>query len=37
LVPALVKLDVVDFDRYINVHAPANPQTKADLWKAVGM
>lgn len=37
LVPALMKLNVVDFDRYINVHAPANPQTKADVWKAVGM
>jgi hypothetical protein len=37
LVPALVKLNVVDFERYLNVHAPANPQTKADLWKAVGM
>jgi glyoxylase-like metal-dependent hydrolase (beta-lactamase superfamily II) len=36
LVPALEKAGVVDFDRYINVHAPAAPQTKADLWKAVG-
>jgi len=35
LVPALEKLHL-DFDRYINVHAPATPQTKADLWKAVG-
>jgi hypothetical protein len=35
LVPALEKLQL-DFDRYINVHAPAAPQTKADLWKAVG-
>ncbi len=36
LVPALEKLGVVDFERYINVHASANPQTKAELWKAVG-
>ncbi len=36
LVPALEKLNVVDFDRYINVHASAAPQTKTDLWKAVG-
>ena len=36
LVPALEKLKVTDFERYINVHAPATPQTKADLWKAVG-
>jgi glyoxylase-like metal-dependent hydrolase (beta-lactamase superfamily II) len=36
LVPALEKLKVVDFERYINVHATAAPQTKADLWKAVG-
>ncbi|MCM3879516.1 MAG: MBL fold metallo-hydrolase [Vicinamibacterales bacterium] len=35
LVPVLEKLNL-DFDRYINVHAPAVPQTKADLWKAVG-
>ena len=35
LVPALEKLNL-DFDRYINVHAPAAPQTKAELWKAVG-
>ena len=35
LVPALEKLNL-DFDRYINVHAPAAPQTKADLWKVVG-
>jgi len=26
----------LDFDRYINVHAPATPQTKAELMKAVG-
>jgi glyoxylase-like metal-dependent hydrolase (beta-lactamase superfamily II) len=36
LVPALEKLGVVDFDRYINVHASAEPQTKAMLWAAVG-
>jgi glyoxylase-like metal-dependent hydrolase (beta-lactamase superfamily II) len=36
LVPALEKLKLVDFDRYINVHASAAPQTKADVWKAVG-
>jgi glyoxylase-like metal-dependent hydrolase (beta-lactamase superfamily II) len=35
LVPALEKLDL-DFDRYINVHASAEPQTKADVWRAVG-
>jgi hypothetical protein len=35
LVPALEKLNL-DFDRYINVHASAAPQTKADVWKAVG-
>jgi glyoxylase-like metal-dependent hydrolase (beta-lactamase superfamily II) len=36
LVPALEKLNLTDFDRYINVHASAAPQTKADVWKAVG-
>ncbi len=36
LVPALEKLKLVDFDRYINVHASATPQTKADVWAAVG-
>jgi glyoxylase-like metal-dependent hydrolase (beta-lactamase superfamily II) len=36
LVPALEKLKVTDFDRYINVHASAQPQTKAMLWAAVG-
>ncbi len=35
LVPILEKLNL-DFDRYINVHAPAAPQTRADLWRAVG-
>jgi glyoxylase-like metal-dependent hydrolase (beta-lactamase superfamily II) len=36
LVPALEKLKLVDFDRYINVHTSAEAQTKAELWKAVG-
>jgi glyoxylase-like metal-dependent hydrolase (beta-lactamase superfamily II) len=35
LVPVLEKLNL-DFDRYINVHAPTAPQTKADVWKAAG-
>jgi glyoxylase-like metal-dependent hydrolase (beta-lactamase superfamily II) len=35
LVVALERLNL-DFDRYINVHAPATPQTKADVWKAIG-
>ena len=35
LVPALERLKI-DFDRYINVHASAEPQTKADVWKSVG-
>ena len=35
LVAALETLNL-DFERYINVHAPATPQTKAELWKAVG-
>jgi glyoxylase-like metal-dependent hydrolase (beta-lactamase superfamily II) len=35
LVPILETLNL-DFDRYINVHTSAAPQTKADLWKAVG-
>ena len=35
LVPILEKLNL-DFDRYINVHAPAAPQTRADLLAAVG-
>jgi glyoxylase-like metal-dependent hydrolase (beta-lactamase superfamily II) len=35
LVPILEKLNL-DFDRYINVHASAAPQTKADVWKAYG-
>jgi flavorubredoxin len=35
LVPILEKLNL-DFDRYINVHTSAAPQTRAELWKAVG-
>jgi hypothetical protein len=35
-VSALEKLKLVDFNRYINVHASAAPQTKADVWAAVG-
>jgi glyoxylase-like metal-dependent hydrolase (beta-lactamase superfamily II) len=35
LVPILEKLNL-DFDRYINVHTPAAPQTRADLLRAVG-
>jgi glyoxylase-like metal-dependent hydrolase (beta-lactamase superfamily II) len=35
LVPILEKLNL-DFDRYINVHTSAAPQSKAELWKAVG-
>jgi glyoxylase-like metal-dependent hydrolase (beta-lactamase superfamily II) len=36
LVPILEKLNLVNFDRYINVHTSPTPQTKADVWKAVG-
>lgn len=36
LVPALEKLGVTDFERYINVHASPEPQTKAMLWEAAG-
>ena len=36
LVPVLEKFDLVNFERYINVHSSTTPQTKADLWKAVG-
>jgi glyoxylase-like metal-dependent hydrolase (beta-lactamase superfamily II) len=36
LVPILEKLKLTDFDRYINVHTSAAPQSKAELWKAVG-
>ena len=35
LFPVLEKLNL-DFDRYINVHTSAAPQTKADLYKAMG-
>jgi glyoxylase-like metal-dependent hydrolase (beta-lactamase superfamily II) len=35
LVPVLERLKL-DFDRYINVHTTAAPQTKAELWKAAG-
>ena len=31
LVPALEKLGITDYNRYINVHASAGPQTKADV------
>jgi hypothetical protein len=34
-VPALDKLNL-DYERYINVHASANPQTKADVMAALG-
>jgi glyoxylase-like metal-dependent hydrolase (beta-lactamase superfamily II) len=36
LVPILERLKLTDFDRYINVHTSAEPQHKAELWKAVG-
>lgn len=36
LVPALEKLGVTDFERYINVHASAEPQTRDELWAAAG-
>ena len=36
LVPALEKLNLVNFERYINVHTSDAPQTKADVWKSVG-
>jgi glyoxylase-like metal-dependent hydrolase (beta-lactamase superfamily II) len=36
LVPILERIKVLEFDRYINVHTSAMPQTKAELWKAVG-
>src|SRR5690349_426381 len=35
LVPVLEKLNL-DFNRYINVHTSAAPQTKAVVWKAMG-
>ena len=34
--PVLEKLNLTDFDRYINVHTSAEQQTKAELWKAAG-
>ena len=34
LVPALKKIGLVDFGRYINVHASMAPQSKADVWSA---
>ena len=36
LVPALEKLKLTDFDRYINVHTSNAPQTKKELWAAAG-
>ncbi|HEY3824742.1 MAG TPA: MBL fold metallo-hydrolase [Bryobacteraceae bacterium] len=36
LVPVLQRLNL-DFDRYINVHASAEPQHKSDVWKAMGL
>jgi glyoxylase-like metal-dependent hydrolase (beta-lactamase superfamily II) len=36
LVPALERIKVTDFERYINVHASNAPQTKEELWKAAG-
>jgi glyoxylase-like metal-dependent hydrolase (beta-lactamase superfamily II) len=36
LVPILAKLNL-DYDRYINVHTSAAPQTKADVMKAMAM
>jgi glyoxylase-like metal-dependent hydrolase (beta-lactamase superfamily II) len=35
LVPALEKLGLMDFDRYINVHVSAAPQHKADVLAAM--
>jgi glyoxylase-like metal-dependent hydrolase (beta-lactamase superfamily II) len=35
LFPVVEKLNL-NFERYIPVHAAAAPQTKADLWKAMG-
>jgi glyoxylase-like metal-dependent hydrolase (beta-lactamase superfamily II) len=35
LFPVLERLNL-DFDRYINVHASAAPQSKADVWAAMG-
>lgn len=36
LVPALERLGVTDFERYINTHHSAEPQTKDMLWEAAG-
>jgi glyoxylase-like metal-dependent hydrolase (beta-lactamase superfamily II) len=36
LVPALEKLGITDFDRYINTHRSAEPETRDMLWEAVG-
>jgi len=35
LFPILEKMNL-NFDRYIPIHTSATPQTKADLWKAMG-
>jgi glyoxylase-like metal-dependent hydrolase (beta-lactamase superfamily II) len=35
LFPVLERLNL-DFDRYINVHVSAAPQSKADVWKSMG-
>jgi glyoxylase-like metal-dependent hydrolase (beta-lactamase superfamily II) len=35
LFPILEKLNL-DFDRYLPIHTSATPQTKAELWKAMG-
>jgi hypothetical protein len=35
LQPALEKLNL-DFEKYLSVHREAAPQTKADVWKAMG-
>jgi hypothetical protein len=36
LVPVLAKLNL-DYDRYINVHTSAAPQSKADVLKAMSL
>jgi flavorubredoxin len=33
---AFLEKHPLDFDRYINVHTSAAPQSKADVWKAMG-
>ena len=35
LFPILEKLNL-DFDRYVSIHNTPAPQTKADVWKAMG-